>query len=79
MTVSIVLSFPMGILLALVRQSSLPIVRWGSIVYIEILRGFPLIGILLIAQKMLPLFLTANVARDRVVRAIAGLTLFSGA
>ncbi|MBK4730516.1 amino acid ABC transporter permease [Oxynema sp. CENA135] len=78
-TVSIVLSFPMGVLLALGRQSSLPIVRWGSVVYIEIIRGFPLIGILFMAQVMLPLFLPANVDLDRVVRAIAGLTIFSAA
>ena len=77
--VSIVLSFPMGILLALGRQSTLPIVRWFSIIYIEFIRGLPLIGILFIAQVMLPLFLPSDVRLDRVVRAIAGLVLFSAA
>ncbi|MFN6540943.1 MAG: amino acid ABC transporter permease [Nostoc sp. EkiNYC01] len=77
--VSIVLSFPIGVLLALGRTSDLPVVRWFSIVYIEIIRGVPLIGILFLAQVMLPLFLPADVRLDRVLRGIAGLILFSAA
>ncbi|MGF1936450.1 MAG: amino acid ABC transporter permease [Nostoc sp. ChiQUE02] len=77
--VSIVLSFPIGVLLALGRTSNLPVVRWFSILYIEIVRGVPLIGILFLAQVMLPLFLSADVRLDRVLRAIAGLVLFSAA
>ncbi|QMS91017.1 amino acid ABC transporter permease [Nostoc edaphicum CCNP1411] len=77
--VSIVLSFPIGVLLALGRTSTLPVVRWFSILYIEIVRGVPLIGILFLAQVMLPLFLSADVRLDRVLRAIAGLVLFSAA
>ncbi|MBD2243686.1 amino acid ABC transporter permease [Nostoc sp. FACHB-888] len=76
---SIVLSFPIGVLLALGRTSSLPAVRWFSILYIEIVRGVPLIGILFLAQIMLPLFISADVRLDRVLRAIAGLVLFSAA
>jgi len=76
----IVLSFPFGVLLALGRQSSLPIVRAFSILYIEVVRGLPLIGILFLAQVMLPLFLPPNFRNlDRVLRAIAGLVLFSAA
>ncbi|WP_445635570.1 amino acid ABC transporter permease [Nostoc sp. DSM 114161] len=77
--VSIVLSFPIGILLALGRTSDLPTARWFSILYIEIIRGVPLIGILFLAQVMLPLFLPADVRLDRVLRGIAGLVLFSAA
>jgi general L-amino acid transport system permease protein len=77
--VSIVLSFPFGVLLALGRQSSLPAIRWLSIAYIELIRGLPLLGILFMAQVMLPLVLPPNVRPDRVVRAIAGFTLFSAA
>jgi general L-amino acid transport system permease protein len=76
---SIVLCFPIGVLLALGRQSHLPIIRWLSIAYIEIIRGLPLIGILFMAQVMLPLILPSDVRPDRVVRAIAGLTVFSSA
>lgn len=77
--VSIVLSFPAGVLLALGRQSQLPVLRWLCVFYIEIVRGLPLIGILFMAQVMLPLFLPMGVRPDRVVRAIAGLSLFSAA
>jgi general L-amino acid transport system permease protein len=77
--VSIVLSFPFGILLALGRQSSLVAIRWLAIAYIELIRGLPLIGILFVAQVMLPLVLPAEVRVDRVVRAIAGFTLFAAA
>lgn len=78
--VSIILSFPIGVLLALGRQSTLPVVRWLSILYIEIVRGLPLVGILFLAQVMFPLFLPPEFRQlDRVVRAIAGLVLFSSA
>jgi general L-amino acid transport system permease protein len=77
--VSIVLSFPFGILLALGRQSSLPVIRWLSIAYIELIRGLPLIGILFMAQVMVPLVLPIDVRPERVIRAIAGYTLFSAA
>lgn len=77
--VSIVLCFPFGILLALGRQSKLPIIRWLSIAYIEIIRGIPLIGTLFMAQVMLPLVLPPDVRPDRVVRAIAGFTIYSSA
>lgn len=78
--ISITLSFPIGVLLALGRQSVLPIVRWFSILYIEIVRGLPLVGILFLAQVMFPLFLPPEFRQlDRVVRAIAGLVLFSSA
>ncbi|WP_250121975.1 amino acid ABC transporter permease [Chroococcidiopsis sp. CCMEE 29] len=79
-TISIVLSFPLGVMLALGRQSKLPVVRALSILYIEVIRGLPLIGILFLAQVMLPLFLPPWFRDlDRVLRAIAGLVLFSAA
>ncbi|NJM76394.1 MAG: amino acid ABC transporter permease [Acaryochloridaceae cyanobacterium RU_4_10] len=76
---SIVLSFPLGVLLAIGRQSPLPIVRGVSIAYIELIRGLPLIGILFVAQVMLPLLLPPQANMDQLVRAIAGLTAFSAA
>ena len=77
--VSIILCFPFGVLLALGRQSNLPVIRWLSIGYIELIRGFPLITLLFMAQVMLPLVLPADVRPDRVVRAIAGFTIYSAA
>lgn len=77
--VSIILSFPIGVLLALGRTSYLPVVRWFCICYIEIVRGLPLIGILFLAQVMLPLFLPTDLRLDRLLRGVAGLVLFSAA
>ena len=78
-SISITLSFPLGIIFALGRQSSLPVVRFFSVAYIEIFRGLPLVGILFAAQVMLPLILPGDWRIDRVVRAIAGLTIFTSA
>jgi general L-amino acid transport system permease protein len=77
--VSIVLSFPLGVILALGRQSSLPVIRWLSTAYIELIRGVPLLAILFMGQVMIPLFLPEGVRPDRVIRAIAALTLFTAA
>jgi len=77
--VSIALSFPFGVLLALGRQSSLPIIRWLSKIYIELIRGVPLISILFMGQVMIPLFLPEGMRPDRVLRAIVGMTLFTAA
>jgi general L-amino acid transport system permease protein len=77
--VSIVLSFPFGVLLALGRQSSLPVIHWLCTAYIEIIRGIPLISILFIGLVMVPLFLPAGSRPDLVLRAILGLTLFAAA
>lgn len=77
--VSITLSFPIGVLLALGRRSSLPVIRTLCVLYIEVIRGLPLIGVLFIAGVMLPLVLPSQVQLDAVLRAICGLTLFSAA
>lgn len=77
--VAILFSFPLGVLLALGRRSELPIIRWSSVAYIELVRGVPLITILFMAQLMLPLFLPQGVTIDRVLRAMVGITLFSAA
>jgi general L-amino acid transport system permease protein len=78
-TVGILLSFPLGVLLALGRRSALPAVRALSTAYIEVIRGVPLVTILFMADIMLPLFLPGEVRIERVVRAMGGLTLFTAA
>jgi len=77
--VGIVLSFPIGVLLALGRRSTLPAVRILSTGYIELIRGVPLVTILFMADVMLPFFLPGEVRIDRVARAMGGVTLFSAA
>lgn len=78
-TTGIAASFPLGILLALGRRSELPIVRWFSTGYIEIIRGVPLITVLFMASVMLPLFLPPDVTFDKLLRALVGVALFSAA
>lgn len=77
--VGIVASFPLGVLLALGRQSELPILHSLSVVYIEFIRGVPLISLLFMAQIMLPLFLPPNIVIDRVIRAMVAIVLFAAA
>lgn len=77
--VGIVVSFPIGILLALGRRSNLAVMRLFCVAYIELVRGVPLITLLFMAQLMLPLFLPANITIDRVIRATTGIILFSAA
>jgi len=78
-TVTILLSFPLGVLLALGRTSRLPVIRTSCVTIIEVVRGVPLITILFMAQVMLPMFLPMNLTIDRVLRAIAGMTIFTAA
>ncbi len=75
----IVLSFPLGVLLALGRASTMPIVRMISTTYIELVRSVPLITWLYIGSNLLNLFLAGVVDIDSVVRAIIAITLFSAA
>ncbi|OIJ18766.1 amino acid ABC transporter permease [Anaerobacillus alkalidiazotrophicus] len=77
--VAILFSFPIGVLLALGRTSKLPVIRWMSIIYIEIIRGVPLITVIFMAQIMLPLFLPAGVTIDNIVRTMVAFTLFNAA
>ncbi len=77
---AILLSFPFGVLLALGRRSSLPVVRWVCIAYIELFRGVPLIAILFMAFFMIGFVLPEGVeAPSLVTRAIIGFTLFTAA
>lgn len=77
--VGIVASFPLGVLLALGRRSNLTVVRIFSTLFIELVRGVPLVTILFMGSIILPLFLPEDVRIDRVVRALIGITLFSAA
>jgi general L-amino acid transport system permease protein len=78
--VGIAASFPLGLLLALGRQSTLPVIRLVSIAYIEIIRGVPLVSVLIVFALLLPLFLPANISRpDMLLRVMVGLTLFTAA
>ena len=77
--VAIGLGFPIGVLLALGRRSALPAVRLSCIVFIETVRGLPLLSILFVASIMLPLFLPESLLPDKFTRALVALTLFAAA
>lgn len=77
--VGISLSLPLGILLALGRQSKLPIIKSLCIAFIELVRAVPLITVLFMASIMLPLFMPQGMTVDKLVRALVGVTLFSSA
>jgi general L-amino acid transport system permease protein len=77
--VGIASSLPLGIVLALGRRSSMPVVRMLSVCFIELVRGVPLITVLFMASVMLPLFLPPGVNFDKLLRALVGFSLFSAA
>jgi general L-amino acid transport system permease protein len=76
---SIVLCFPLGVLLALGRRSTLPLVRVVCTVYIEVIRGAPLFVLLLLANVALGFFVPASLAPATSTRAIVVFTLFTAA
>ena len=78
-TFGLALAFPLSVLLALARRSELPVLRWMSVAYIELVRGVPLISVLFMASVMLPLFLPAGVSIDKLLRAQLALVLFAAA
>jgi general L-amino acid transport system permease protein len=75
----ILLSFPIGVALALGRRSSLPVVSAFSTIFIEGIRGVPLITILFMFSIILALFLPAESRIDRLLRALMAVTVFSAA
>lgn len=78
-SVGIIASFPIGIIFALGRQSNMPIIRTLSIIYIEFIRGVPLITLLFMSSVILPLFFPENMDFDKLLRALIGITLFQAA
>jgi general L-amino acid transport system permease protein len=78
-TVGIVVSLPLGILLALGRRSHMPTVKMFSVAFIEFVRGVPLITVLFMASVMLPLFVPEQYEPDKLIRALVGIALFASA
>jgi general L-amino acid transport system permease protein len=73
------LSLPFGILLALGRQSHMPIIKWISVVFIEFIRGVPLITLLFVANVVLAYFLPPESNLDLILRVIIMITMFASA
>ncbi len=77
--VGIVFSLPIGILLALGRRSHMPAVKLFSVIFIEFVRGVPLITVLFMASVMLPLFVPDAWSPDKLLRALIGIAMFASA
>ncbi len=77
--VAIGFAFPISIFLALGRRSEMPVVSVFSVIFIETIRGLPLLSILFVASIMLPLFVPEALLPDKFMRALIALTLFASA
>jgi general L-amino acid transport system permease protein len=78
-TYGLAFAFPYGILLALGRRSKLPLIKGLCVGFIELIRGVPLISLLIMASVMLPLFLPQGTTIDKFLRALVAIILFAGA
>lgn len=78
-TFGIAFAFPFGLLLALGRRSHMPGVKAVCVVYIELIRGVPLVSLLFMSSVMLPLFLPEGFSIDKLLRAQIAIILFAAA
>jgi general L-amino acid transport system permease protein len=74
-----IISLPLGILLALGRRSQMPVIRTACIIFIEVVRGVPMVSVLFMASVMLPLFLPTGWNIDKLLRALIGTSIFAAA
>ncbi len=78
-TLSIVTAFPIALVVALGRRSNLPAIRVFCTLYVELIRGVPLISVLFMASFMFPLFMPQGFTIDVLIRVLVGITLFAAA
>jgi general L-amino acid transport system permease protein len=78
-TLGIACAFPLAVLVALGRRSHLPAIRSVCVIYVELIRGVPLISVLFMASFMFPLFMPHGTQIDVLLRVFVGITLFAAA
>lgn len=78
-TIAVSLSIPLGIVLALGRQSNMPIIKWICVLFIEFIRGVPLITLLFVANVILAFFFPPDTSVDLILRVIVMMTFFNAA
>lgn len=78
-TFGLAFAFPLAVLVALGRRSKLPAIKTLCVLYVELVRGVPLISLLFMASVMFPLFLPEGMNIDKLLRAQVAITLFAGA
>lgn len=74
-----VAAYPLGIVLALGRRSKMPAIRTLSILYIELIRGVPLISLLFMSAVLFPLFLPEGLTLNKILRAQVAIIIFTAA
>lgn len=78
-TLSLVAAFPLAVLLALARVSPLPVIKMLATLYVELIRGVPLISVLFMASFLFPLFLPEGLTINTLLRVLVAMTLFAAA
>ncbi len=78
-SLSIAMAFPIALVVALGRRSDLPAIRSACTIYVELVRGVPLISVLFMASFMFPLFMPQGTKIDVLIRVLVGITLFAAA
>ena len=78
-TLSIVGAFPLAVVVALGRRSTMPAIKTICVLYVELIRGVPLISVLFMASFMFPLFMPPGTSIDVLIRVLVGITLFAAA
>ena len=78
-TLSMAMAFPIALVVALGRRSNLPAIRTFCTIYVELIRGVPLISVLFMASFMFPLFMPQGFTIDVLIRVLVGITLFAAA
>jgi len=78
-TIGLATAFPLSVLVALGRRSRMPGIRTLCVLYVELIRGVPLISVLFMASFMFPLFMPQGMTIDVLLRVQVGITLFSAA
>lgn len=78
-SLSMIMAFPIALVIALGRRSGMPAIRSLCTVYVELIRGVPLISVLFMASFMFPLLMPAGFSIDVLIRVLAGITLFAAA
>jgi general L-amino acid transport system permease protein len=78
-TFGLAFGFPLGVLVALGRRSDLPAIKAICVMYVELIRGVPLVSLLFMASVMFPLFLPDGINIDKLLRAQVAIILFAGA
>ncbi|MBP6850792.1 MAG: amino acid ABC transporter permease [Rhodoferax sp.] len=78
-SLSMTMAFPIAMVVALGRRSKLPAIRTFCTIYVELIRGVPLISVLFMASFMFPLFMPQGLSIDVLIRVLVGITLFAAA